>query len=203
MSNDRSLNRNDLNDDPIVQFDLWYKEYLKSNPPEPAAMALATSTPSGDPRVRFVLLKEYNQQGFVFFTNFESEKGRALALNPKASLAFYWNVHNRQVRISGTVQKISDAESDHYFSTRPFESQLSTWASHQSQRIESRDVLEEGMNQLRAQYQGKTVPRPAYWGGYRVVPSVIEFWQGRTGRLHDRFVYSKQASSWKIERLSP
>src|SRR5687768_10069262 len=180
MSFDASLDRPQLNSDPIVQFDHWYKEYLKTNPPEPSAMALATATRDGLPSVRFVLMKEFGQKGFVFFTNFESEKARHLSGNPRASIAFYWNVHNRQVRVSGRVEKIQDAESDSYFASRPKESQLSAWASMQSSKLISREWLEKRMEEFRVKFKDQVVPRPAHWGGYRIVPETIEFWQGRT-----------------------
>ncbi len=203
MSNDRSLDRKDLNSDPIKQFDAWYKEFLQSHQPEPSAMALATASRDCVPSVRFVLLKEYDSKGFVFFTNYESEKGHTLSDNPLASLAFYWNVHNRQVRVVGRVEKVSAKESDSYFASRPVESQLSTWASRQSRVIESREELEAQMRDLRAKYKDVAVPRPPYWGGFRIIPDRIEFWQGRTGRLHDRFLYRREGQNWTIERLSP
>jgi pyridoxamine 5'-phosphate oxidase len=203
MTSDRSLDLEDLSADPVQQFDLWYKEYLETNPPEPSAMALATATPEAEPSVRFVLLKEYNSKGFVFFSNFDSEKGQAIARNARAALAFYWNVHNRQVRVTGRVEKLSDTESDRYFSTRPLQSQLSAWASQQSRTVASREILETRMKQLEQKYSGKKVPRPPYWGGFLVRPERIEFWQGRTGRLHDRFLFELNSNGWDIRRLCP
>lgn len=202
-SQELKLDREDLNVNPISQFNSWFKEYLKTNPPEPTAMAIATSSSDGLPSVRFVLMKEVDDKGFVFFTNYESAKGKTLASNPQAALAFYWNTLNRQVRVSGKTEKLSAAESDEYFATRPVESQLSAWASHQSTTVPDRVFLESRMLEFRTKYQNQPIPRPPYWGGLRVVPSQIEFWQGRVGRLHDRFLYVREGPGWKIERLSP
>ncbi|MEQ1875472.1 MAG: pyridoxamine 5'-phosphate oxidase [Bdellovibrionia bacterium] len=203
MSKDRSLDNKDLDADPFTQFERWYQEYLKTAPPEPSAMALATASKDGTPSIRFVLLKSHDTGSFVFFTNYESEKAKNLAENPRASLAFYWNVHNRQVRVTGSVERVSAAESDAYFASRPFESQLSAWASKQSSKIESREWLEMRMSELQAKYPKGKVPRPPHWGGFRVTPERIEFWQGRVSRLHDRLVYVRDGKSWRIDRLSP
>jgi pyridoxamine 5'-phosphate oxidase len=203
MTNDRSLDKSDLHTDPVQQFDRWYKEYQQTKPPEPGAMALASATKEGKPTVRFVLLKSHGADGFVFYTNYESMKSRQLSQNPHAALAFYWNVHNRQVRVSGRVEKVSEDESDQYFAARPLESQLSAWASQQSEVIESREWLERRMSELREKYKSGKVPRPPHWGGFRIVPDRIEFWQGRTSRLHDRFVYVRSGNAWCVERLSP
>lgn len=203
MSQDRALDKSDLHADPFQQFDRWYKEYQQTKPPEPSAMVIASASKDGWPAVRYVLLKSHESDGFVFFTNYESAKARQLMENPKAALAFYWNVHNRQVRVRGRVEKVSTEESDQYFATRPLESQLSAWASKQSETIESREWLEARMNDFREKYKDGKVPRPPHWGGFRVIPERIEFWQGRTSRLHDRFVYVLDGKAWRVERLSP
>lgn len=200
---DRPLDRSDLKPEPISQFLEWFNEYKAGQPPEPTAMAIATASKDGEPSVRFVLLKSFGADGFVFFTNYKSEKAKNLEQNPRASLVFYWNPQNRQVRVSGRVEKTSALESDEYFATRPVESQLGAWASQQSEPVESRETLEARMNELRAKYAGKAVPRPPHWGGFRVIPERIEFWQGRTGRLHDRFVFERVPGGWNIQRLCP
>lgn len=167
-------------------------------------MTLATASKDGFPSARIVLLKGFTELGFVFYTNYESQKGRELAENPRATLLFYWSALERQVSISGNVSKVSREESEAYFGTRPFGSRCGAWASNQSQVIPNRDVLDQRLEQLLASYKDKPIPTPPYWGGYCVAPVRFEFWQGRPNRLHDRFRYSRLSSSeWRIERLSP
>jgi pyridoxamine 5'-phosphate oxidase len=200
----KSLSESDTQDDPILQFDLWWKEAIESGIEEVNAMTLATAGLDAKPTSRIVLLKGYNEQGFVFFTNYESKKGRNLNSNPYASLTFYWKELERQVRIEGHVVKTSDSESDEYFHSRPLISQLGACASPQSSVIESRDFLENRFNELSAEYEHKEIPRPMHWGGYVVNPVEIEFWQGRAGRLHDRILYSiNEQKKWSKIRLAP
>ncbi len=200
----RGLRRADLEPDPIKQFAIWFGEAAAAEIRDVNAMSLATATPDGVPAVRIVLLKGISDRGFVFFTNYLSDKGRELEANPRAALALFWVQLERQVRISGTVEKTSDEESDEYFQTRPLGSQLGAWASSQSQVIANRAALEAQLAEVTQRFAGGNIPLPANWGGYRVAPEVIEFWQGRTNRLHDRFRYARQSdSSWLIERLSP
>jgi pyridoxamine 5'-phosphate oxidase len=198
------LNASDLHLNPVKQFERWFQQALAANLPEPTAMTLATCTKQGIPSARIVLLKGYDEQGFVFYTNYESQKGKELAENPFGALAFHWAALERQVRISGEVSKVSRAESEIYFQSRPIGSQLGAWASNQSAVIQNREELEERMRQLALVYQNKSVPLPPYWGGYRLFPHMIEFWQGQTNRLHDRFRYTHgEQNQWRIERLSP
>ncbi|MBW4633138.1 MAG: pyridoxamine 5'-phosphate oxidase [Iphinoe sp. HA4291-MV1] len=198
------LSVSDVNSNPFIQFRQWFDQALATQVPEPNAMTLATATPDGKPSARMVLLKGFDQRGFVFYTNYNSHKGQELAENPQASLVFWWVELERQVRISGRVEKVSENESDEYFYSRPLNSRLSAWASRQSEVIESREVLEQRMHELQIQYQNQDVPRPRYWGGLRVIPIEIEFWQGRSNRLHDRLLYTRlDDGSWKIVRLSP
>jgi pyridoxamine 5'-phosphate oxidase len=198
------LRRSDLAPDPFAQFDAWYRDALAAHVVAPDAMTLATASKECIPSARMVLLKGYDQRGFVFYTNYESQKGRELAENPHAALVFYWAELQRQVRISGRVTKLSREESERYFASRPLGSRLSAWASHQSEVIASRAVLEERVRAVRARFAGGKVPLPPYWGGYVVAPVELEFWQGRPDRLHDRFRYSLQPDqTWLIQRLSP
>ena len=188
--------------DPFRQFSRWF-EQVRGIEQDPTAMALATATREGHPSVRTVLLKGMDERGFVFFTNYGSRKAREMAQTGRASLLFVWRAVERQVRINGTVEKVSDAESDAYFATRPLESRWSVYASRQSEHIESRGALESRFDVARQIY-GDAVPRPRWWGGYRVIPDEFEFWQGRPSRLHDRVQYSKQRDgSWVRERLAP
>ena len=188
--------------DPFAQFSVWF-EQVRAVEADPTAMALATSTRDGRPSVRTVLLKGVDAGGFVFYTNYHSRKARELDQTGRAGLLFVWRAVERQVRIDGRVEKVTEAESDAYFATRPIESRWSVYASHQSAPIESREALEARYDEARQQY-GETVARPPWWGGYRVVPDEIEFWQGRASRLHDRLQYSLQAEgSWTRERLAP
>jgi pyridoxamine 5'-phosphate oxidase len=191
-------------EDPILQFQNWLKQAKAAGISEPTAMTLATTAADGQPSARIVLLKEVSQDGFVFYTNYGSRKGRELAVNPRAALVFYWPQLERQVRITGAVVKTSRSESNAYFQTRPRGSQLAAWASWQSLPIPDRDVLEARVKKLEAKYAGVSVPLPPNWGGYRLRPDSIEFWQGRPNRLHDRLRYSQEADGgWKIERLAP
>lgn len=203
MNTDIPLILEDLSVDPFLQFEVWYHIHHQFKSPEPTVVALATADKSGRPSCRMVLLKSYDKNGFVFYTNFESRKGRELESNPFASLAFYFGEMARQIRVCGRVVQVSDAESDEYFSSRPFESRLSAIASKQSSEIQTREDLERKIIELREKYAGKEVPRPKNWGGFRIVPDEIEFWQGRLNRLHDRFLYKRENSAWSIKRLSP
>lgn len=199
----RALDIDDVDPDPLKQFQVWFDDILKADIPEPNAMTLATATPDGTPSARMVLLKGLDEQGFAFYSNFESRKGQELAANPKAALVFWWVELERQVRIEGRVERIDAEEADQYFHSRPLGSRLGAWASPQSQVISTRDILEQQLSQLESEYQNQPVPRPPHWGGYRVIPQVIEFWQGRPNRLHDRLRYTKQGEQWQIERLAP
>jgi pyridoxamine 5'-phosphate oxidase len=199
-----SLDAGDVDRNPIRQFDTWFAQALDAQLPEPNTMTLATVDSRGRPSARIVLIKGVDERGFVFFTNYESRKGRELAHNPFASLLFYWIELERQVRIEGTVVKTSAEESDKYFHSRPLGSRIGAWASEQSQVIESRAVLETREKEVSAQY-GEHPPRPPHWGGYRLIPDTIEFWQGRPSRLHDRLRYTRTSDNgdWQIARLSP
>jgi pyridoxamine 5'-phosphate oxidase len=194
----------DVEADAIRQFDRWWQEAIHSEIDEVNAMTLATASADGIPAARIVLLKGYDERGFVFFTNYESFKGLQLAENPRACLVFFWKELERQVRITGLVEQVSAEESDTYFNSRPEGSRIGAWASPQSQVIESREWLEEREKTLVKDFTGKPLSRPAHWGGYRVKPINIEFWQGRPSRLHDRLQYTLQGeNTWKIERLAP
>ena len=199
----RSLSEDDVNKNPINQFADWWDEAIDSNIEEANAMTLATVNEQGYPSARIVLLKDFNEYGFVFFTNYESRKGKSLLNNPKAAVVFFWKELERQVRIEGIVEKISEEESTAYFTSRPIESKIGAWASPQSKSIESRTFLEERFKNYEQQFSNHDIPKPPHWGGYIVKPLRIEFWQGRPGRLHDRIEYNKNNEGWTIERLAP
>lgn len=198
-----SLNESDIAANPFVQFEQWWNEAIASEIDEVNAMTLATATKDGMPSARIVLLKGYDSNGFVFFTNYNSHKGQELLENPQAALVFFWKELERQVRIEGLVEKVSEAESDEYFNSRPEGSRIGAWASPQSSAINDRSIIESNVDALTKQYTGQSIPRPAHWGGYRVKPQVIEFWQGRSSRLHDRFKFTATGDTWKRERLAP
>ena len=197
------LQEPDVDPDPVEQFRRWFDEALAANLREPNAMTVATATPDGRPSARVVLLKGFDERGFVFYTNYEGRKGRELEENPYAALLFYWGELERQVRIEGPVSRVSGEDSDAYYASRPRGSRLGALASEQSRVVGSREVLEGRIGSLEAEYEGSDVPRPAFWGGYRVEPGVVEFWQGRENRLHDRIVYRRGDGDWRIERLQP
>ena len=198
-----ALNKSDVDRNPIKQFAKWYHEATTFGIAETDAMTLATATKDGRPSARIVLLKDFDDRGFVFFTNYESRKAKDLAENPRACLVAYWLPVKRQVRIEGFVEQVSEKESEAYFQTRPLGSRIGAWASNQSEVVENRDALEQRYADLSERY-GEDVPRPPHWGGYRIDPEVIEFWQGRDNRLHDRLRYRLQADgTWVIERLGP
>lgn len=199
-----SLNETDVDPDPLRQFQRWLDEALKAELPEPNALTLATADRTGRPFARVVLLKDCDADGFVFYTNYRSDKGQQLAENPHAALVFLWLELERQVRVEGTVSKVSAAESEAYFRTRPRESRLGALASRQSQVVADRRTLDERYQQLAAQYPDDNIPMPNQWGGYRLKPEMLEFWQGRHGRMHDRLRYRRQrAGGWRLERLEP
>jgi pyridoxamine 5'-phosphate oxidase len=197
------LNRADLNPDPIKQFQLWWQVALQADLVEPNAMTLATVSADGIPSARMVLLKGVDKHAFVLFTNYEGQKGQEIAANPHAALVFYWDKLQRQVRVAGAVEKLSKEDSAEYFHSRPRDSQIGAWTSPQSSIIPDRDILESTRAQLVGKFEGKTIPLPPFWGGYRVIPHTIEFWQGRPSRLHDRFRYTRVDDGWQIDRLAP
>jgi len=200
----KGLRRSDLDPDPIKQFANWFTTAIETGIGDVNAMSLATAGQDAKPSVRIVLLKSFDEDGFVFFTNYESEKGKQLEANPYAALGFYWIELDRQIRISGKVDKTSRKESQTYFHSRPVGSQLSAWASRQSAVLDGRRVLDARMEEMNERFADKRVPLPPHWGGYRLKPDNMEFWQGRSNRLHDRFRYTRQSDgSWLIERLAP
>ncbi len=199
-----ALDELSVDGDPVAQFNAWLGEALDAEVPEPTAMTLATAGKDGRPSARIVLLKDVDVSGFTFYTHYESRKGRHISENPQVALTFFWKELERQVRIEGVAERVAPQESDEYFHSRPYESRLSAAASPQSKPVKDRQHLEHLKAQWRDKYPGETLPRPDNWGGYRVKPVMIEFWQGRRSRLHDRIVYQLQENGeWKIERLAP
>jgi pyridoxamine 5'-phosphate oxidase len=199
----RSLSESDVHASPVAQFSQWWDEAIASEIVEVNAMTLSTITTGGRPSARIVLLKGFDEKGFVFYTNYDSDKGQQLDANPYASLVFFWKELERQVRIEGKCERVSSEESDEYFYSRPLGSRLGAWASPQSRVIETREILDKNAAALLERYASGEVPRPSHWGGYRVVADTIEFWQGRSNRLHDRIKYSHLDGAWTIERLAP
>ena len=200
----QSLLETDVNADPFIQFQTWFDAAVTAKLPEPNAMTIATATADGIPSARVVLLKAVDPRGFVFFTNYNSHKAQELTANPQAALVFLWTEMERQVRIQGTVERIDSSESDEYYYSRPAGSRLGAWASEQSQVIPDRSILENRLASLKAQHPEGDIARPEHWGGFRVIPTVIEFWQGRSSRLHDRLRYQlSETNGWTIDRLSP
>jgi pyridoxamine 5'-phosphate oxidase len=198
-----SLDESAVSDDPMEQFHRWLEAALASETLEPYAMTLATADAQGRPSARIVLLRGYDARGLSFFTNYESRKGRELAADPAAALLFFWPALQRQVRVEGAAEALSAAESDAYFASRPRGHRLSAWASPQSQTVESRALLEARMREADERFAQSDVPRPPYWGGFRVVPDAFEFWQGRRNRVHDRIVYRREGGRWSRARLAP
>ncbi|UOE51814.1 pyridoxamine 5'-phosphate oxidase [Mucilaginibacter sp. SMC90] len=199
-----TLSENSTKGDPIKQFEQWFNEALEAKLHEPNAMTLSTATINGKPSARIVLLKGFHTGGFIFFTNYLSRKGKEIAKNPQGALTFFWGGLERQVRIEGTIEKVSKEDSEKYFHSRPKGSQVGAVVSPQSQEIESREILEQKWNELEAEYADKEVPKPSYWGGYILNPQLVEFWQGRPSRMHDRILYKKtDKKTWKKVRLAP
>jgi pyridoxamine 5'-phosphate oxidase len=199
-----AFRKKDADSDPIQQFDRWFQDAVAAEPDLPEAASLATAGSDGRPSARVVLLKGFDERGFVFFSNYESRKGRELGENPHVALVFHWRQLIRQISITGRIEKISREQSEVYFKTRPRGSQIGGHASRQSEVISSRKVLEERVRKVTSEFEGKEIPLPSYWGGYCLYPEAIEFWQGRSDRLHDRLLYTLQSDGgWKIERLSP
>jgi pyridoxamine 5'-phosphate oxidase len=200
----QSLSEKDVCDNPLKQFDKWWQEAIRSGIEEPNAMTLATASADGMPDARVVLLKDFNEKGFAFYTNYNSAKGQQLLENPRATLVFFWKELERQIRISGLVSLAPGQMSDDYFDSRPEGSRIGAWASPQSESIDSREWLEANERRIKEVWTGQTIPRPGHWGGYLVKPVKIEFWQGRPSRLHDRILYSLETTGvWKIQRLAP
>ncbi len=199
------LDEHGIDLDPFQQFTIWYDEAVAAGLPEPEAMTLSTATLEGQPSARIVLLRGYDERGFCFFSNYSSQKGQELAANPYAAVTFHWVELERQVRIAGRVEKVTEAESDAYFQSRPSQSRIGAWSSPQSSVISSRDALEELFKKYQEQYLDETaIPRPEHWGGYRVIPKRIEFWQGRPNRLHDRLRFIRiDQGPWTLQRLAP
>lgn len=198
-----NLNEDEMSVDPIQEFELWMDAAIKAGLSEPNAMTLATATADGKPSVRVVLLKEFNNDGFIFFTNYNSRKGKELRVNPFAAVLFDWHDIERQVRIEGMAEKLPEEESDEYFNSRPESAKIGAWASPQSRIIKNRDELEKLQEEIEDQFDEMQVHRPGHWGGFLIRPVVIEFWQGRANRMHDRIVYYKTEEGWSMHRLAP
>ncbi len=198
-----SLEEKEVNPNPILQFEKWFQDAVDNKLNEPYAMTLATADQEGKPSARIVLMRNFDEKGFVFYTNYTSRKGNDILKNPNAALLFFWQDLERQVRIEGTLTKQTAEESDTYFASRPTESKLGAWTSEQSKVIENRKVLDERFDEFSKKYADGNVPRPPYWGGYVLKPTHIEFWQGRPSRLHDRILFTLENGVWKMERLAP
>lgn len=200
----QGLERDQLNDNPFTQFDLWLQQAIDAKlSADPTAMSLATVDETGQPSQRIVLLKQFDEKGFVFYTNLESRKAKDIAQNHKVSLHFPWTPLERQVIVYGEAEKLSVSEATRYFLSRPRNSQIAAWTSHQSQKIGSRKLLEQAFEQMKHKFKEGDIPLPSFWGGYRVTPIKIEFWQGRGARLHDRFMYTREGNGWSLDRLQP
>ena len=198
-----SLDESDAHPDPIEQFRRWFEDAVEAMLHEPNAMTIATATPDGRPSARVVLMKGFDENGFVFHTNYKGRKGLEIEANPRCALLFYWGELERQVRIEGHAARVSEKESDAYFESRPRGGHIGAWASEQSRPIQSRDALEERVLAVEADYEDREIPRPPFWGGYRVAPACVEFWQGRENRLHDRLLYTRRGGEWETHRLQP
>jgi pyridoxamine 5'-phosphate oxidase len=198
-----SLSEGDVDQNPFLQFGRWWNEALGAEIIEVNAMTLATANAAGKPSARVVLLKGYDEKGFVFFSNYQSRKGQEIEENAQATLLFFWKELERQVRIEGKIEKISTEESDEYFHSRPEGSRIGAWSSPQSQVIKDRSIIEDNVRHYTEMFAGSAIPRPEQWGGYRVIPEAIEFWQGRPSRLHDRILYTAENQDWIIQRLAP
>lgn len=197
------LNESEVPADPLALFRIWLENAQAAGGPDPEAMSLATATPDGVPSCRIVLLRGFDERGFVFYTNYESRKGDELSVNPQAALTLFWAQLKRQIRIEGTAEVVTEAESDAYFQTRPRGHRLAAWASPQSRVLPDRDALDENLRRFFEKHPQGDIPRPPFWGGYRVIPKTIEFWQGRENRMHDRLRYTRMESGWLLERLAP
>lgn len=198
-----TLDEHDVIENPFFQFAKWFEEAVAAQVIDPNAMSLCSATKEGKPSARIVLLRNFSEIGFVYYSNYNSRKGSEIEENPNCALLFFWPELERQIRIEGVVQKQSSEESDLYFNSRPRESKLGAWTSEQSKKIINREVLNKEFEKISLQYPDENVPRPPHWGGYLLKPSTIEFWQGRPNRLHDRILYSMENNNWKIERLAP
>lgn len=197
------LTEDSVKEDPVEQFRFWFDEALRAEQPDPEAMTLSTATREGIVSARIVLLKGFDQSGFVFYTNYQSQKSRELVDNPRAAMTFYWPALNRQIRIEGTTEKVSQQESEEYFLTRPRGSQIGAWTSPQSEEIPDRETLERKLAEMEERFKDQSIPCPLFWGGFRLKPVLFEFWQGRESRLHDRILYRWQDEIWQISRLAP